>query len=287
MPEMDFLPPLDIMPMASGSFNAESYLAVGREFLGYFIQLGQLAPDARVLELGCGCARMAQPLTSYLQGKGSYEGIDVDARAISWCQEQITPRFPRFRFHHADVYNSTYHRQGKVPPERYRVPFPSAAFDFVFLTSVFTHMLTDGVDNYLEEVARVLRVGGRCLITFFLLNEESTGLIRDGKSRHFFPYRHQSCWVQEALWPESVVAYAEEDTLAQFHRRGLSLYAPVQYGSWCGRQAFVSYQDMIVATKVRRRWFAPWVQRAFRGLFTAKPRLPSFTVDGPTPALNR
>ncbi len=48
---------------------------------------------------------------------------------------------------------------------------------FVLLTSVFTHMLPQDMDNYLSEVARVLKPDGRCLITYFLLNPESLALI--------------------------------------------------------------------------------------------------------------
>ena len=41
--------------------------------------------------------------------------------------------------------------------------------DVAFLTSVFTHMLPEDVEHYLDELARVLKPGGRTLITWFLL----------------------------------------------------------------------------------------------------------------------
>ena len=43
-------------------------------------------------------------------------------------------------------------------------------------------MVAEEVEHYLSEIARVLKPGGRCLISFFLLNEESLGLIARGKS---------------------------------------------------------------------------------------------------------
>ena len=53
--------------------------------------------------------------------------------------------------------------------------FPCAdnSFDLVFLTSVFTHMFAGDVENYLSEISRVLKPGGKCLITWFLLDEVS------------------------------------------------------------------------------------------------------------------
>jgi hypothetical protein len=44
------------------------------------------------------------------------------------------------------------------------------------------------VDNYLREVSRLLKNDGRCLATFFLLNEEQVKLAREGKNALPFPY---------------------------------------------------------------------------------------------------
>ncbi len=43
-------------------------------------------------------------------------------------------------------------------------------------------MLAPEVENYLSEIARMLKVGGRCFISFFLLNPESLELIAKGQS---------------------------------------------------------------------------------------------------------
>ena len=63
-----------------------------------------------------------------------------------------------------------------------KLDFPDATFDFVCATSVFTHMLPAGVANYLREIRRVLRPGGRCLATFFVLRSDLTG---PGSYLHF------------------------------------------------------------------------------------------------------
>ena len=71
---------------------------VGREFLGYFRDLGHLLPNQRVLDIGCGPGRMAIPLTTYFSNEGRYEGVDTWTEAVEWCQENITPRFGNFHF---------------------------------------------------------------------------------------------------------------------------------------------------------------------------------------------
>ena len=78
--------------------------------------------------------------------------------AIEWCQQHYAS-FPNFRFHVADVYNGLYNPQGRSQDIDYHLPFEDEEFDLVFLCSVFTHMLPDGVANYIKEIGRVLKRG--------------------------------------------------------------------------------------------------------------------------------
>src|SRR5215469_3416700 len=123
-----------------------------QEFLRYFAELGGLKPGDRVLDVGCGIGRMAVPLTKFLDERGSYEGFDIVPDGITWCQSQITPRFPRFRFTLADIYNGLYNPGGGYRAGDYVFPYPDASFDFVFLFSVFTHMLPADMENYLRQI---------------------------------------------------------------------------------------------------------------------------------------
>jgi SAM-dependent methyltransferase len=170
-------PPKGRVFFGGGDFNQ-----VGEEYLRYFVELGGLRPHERVLDVGCGIGRMAVPLTRYLDNRGSYEGIDVFPKGIAWCQENITPRYPNFRFRVADIKNKEYNPGGRFAASEYEFPYAEASFDFVLLTSVFTHLLPDEVENYLSEIERVLAPGGRCFASFFLLNEESLELLHSGRS---------------------------------------------------------------------------------------------------------
>jgi SAM-dependent methyltransferase len=228
-----------------GAIGGGDFEAVGRDFLQYFVSLAGLQPHERVLDVGCGSGRMAAPLTDYLSS-GSYEGFDITPDTVRWCQTKITPEFPTFRFRTVDVYSAGFNPEGKFRASEFRFPYEDGAFDFVFLTSVFTHMLPADMENYLSEIARVLRPGGRCFITFFLLSDESERLIREGKSTLTFEFERGGYRVNLAENPEMAVAYQEAFIRALFEKHGFTL-DPIRYGSWCGRAAFTSYQEIVVA----------------------------------------
>lgn len=242
------IPPLDLINW-TGSGDAQQFVATGKEFFGYFREYADLKPTAKVLDLGCGCGRLALPLIDYLSDQGSYDGVDVDPKSIAWATQNITPVHPNFRFHHADVFNLTYNAAGKIPPYRYRLPFENETFDFVFLASVFTHMLPPGMENYLAEISRVLKVGGRCLMTYFLQNDDTAKLIRSGKSIYRFKHRWGNCVVDKIDSPENVVGYDLDAVYRYLHATGFVLDRPILFGNWSGRTTGVSFQDMIVARK--------------------------------------
>ena len=79
-------PPPDLIHCGDGDFRA-----IGLEFLDHLAGLAGLAPDARMLDLGCGVGRIALPLTQYLSAAGTYDGIDVMPSSIRWCADTITP----------------------------------------------------------------------------------------------------------------------------------------------------------------------------------------------------
>jgi SAM-dependent methyltransferase len=194
---------------------------------------------------------MAMPLTKYLSKSGSYDGFDIVPRAIKWCSNNITSRYPNFRFHFADIYNKHFNPNGRLTAADFRFPYGDGMFDLVFLTSVFTHMLQNDVEHYLSEISRVLKLDGRCLITWLLLNEESKQLIERGNSSVALLHRVERSLTVDKDVPEKAVAYEEADVLKFYARQGLRLTRPIYYGSWCGRSEYLSYQDISIAYKSR------------------------------------
>jgi SAM-dependent methyltransferase len=240
----ELVPPRRLVFIGGGDFRK-----VGNEFLSYFKELAQLQQDESVLDVGCGIGRMAIPLTEYLSEQASYEGFDIVPHGIRWCSDHITPRYPRFRFQLADICNKEYNPSGRFGASEYRFPYENHSFSFVFLTSVFTHMLPNEVTNYLAEVQRVLKPKGRCLITWFLLNSESEMLIQQGRASLDFRYTVGECLTTNPAIPEDAICYKEEHVLRLYKESGLTLQLPVHYGSWCQRERYLSYQDICIARK--------------------------------------
>jgi SAM-dependent methyltransferase len=238
-----------ISPRSKIFIGQGDFVKIGEEFKSHFIALGNLQPGDRVLDVGCGIGRMAIPLTGYLSGEGEYWGFDIVKSGIEWCRKRISSKHNNFHFLHSDIYNKHYNPKGKIRAQDFRFPFEDQFFDFVFLTSVFTQMLTPDVENYLGEISRVLRVGGKCMITFFILNDESNHLVRSGKSTLDFRYELAGCVTANKKMPEDAIAYDENFVKSLFAKQGLELIQPIYYGSWCNRQSSLTYQDLIIAKK--------------------------------------
>lgn len=241
----DLTPPQKMFFFGEGDFKK-----IGKGFLRYFIELGDLKPNERVLDVGCGIGRMAIPLTKYLHKRGSYEGFDIIPVGINWCRKKISLKYPNFHFQLADAFNKMYNPKGKYNASEYKFPYENESFDFVFLISVFTHILPQDMENYFCEITRVLKRNGRCLITLFLLNKESLQLINTGKSALDFKYKFGKYRTIDTNIPEEAVCYDEAFVLALYEKYGLKIKRSIYYGSWCGRSNFLSYQDIIIASKV-------------------------------------
>lgn len=236
--------------MFDGAADYRVFKDNGEEFLRYYVELCGLQPDDAMLDVGSGIGRKTLPLTRYLSARGRYEGIEIVKAGVDWCRGRITPKYPQFHFQQIDVLNSYYNPAGRQPASEYRFPFADATFDFAALGSVFTHLLPGDLENYLAEVARVLKPGGRCLITFFLLNQESSGLIEAGHSTLDLRHGAGVYRVVDVTAPERTIGYDEGYVLALYHKNGLQIQRPVHYGSWCGRSVFLSYQDIVVAQRL-------------------------------------
>ena len=238
------VPPRRLAFMVGGDFEG-----VGRSMLRQLVETGGLRPDDRVLDVGCGVGRIAVPLTGFLSSRGSYEGFDSWRPGVRWCQKNVTPRFPSFRFQVADLYNEFYTPRGRFKASEYRFPYPDASFDFVFLTSVFTHLLPEDLENYLSEVARVLRPGGRTLITYFLWGGEAAPDLSGSQPALDFRYDFGRYRSISEHGKEAAVAYDERAIRQLYASNGLMIQEPIVRGAWSGFANPTSFQDIVVATR--------------------------------------
>lgn len=219
---------------------------IGKEFLEHFINKADLKPTDQVLEVGSGFGRMAIPLTEYLSTEGLYEGLELLKDGVNWCQSNFTPKFPNFKFQRIDVYNARYNTAGTQKAETYRFPFKDGSFDFVYLTSVFTHMYPNEIANYLKEVSRVMKPRGTCLCTYYLINDISKEQIKNHLGTYNFEYSKADYYIEDLKDPLYQIAFKEPFIKLLYADCNLDIEA-VYYGSWSGRQDFLSFQDIIIA----------------------------------------
>lgn len=100
-----------------------------------------------VIDVGCGSGRLAKPLSEYLEGR--YLGIDVVPDLLNYAR-RVAAR-PDWRFELAS---------GLTIPEQ------DQQADVVCFFSVFTHLLHEESFVYLREAKRVLKPGGKVILSF-------------------------------------------------------------------------------------------------------------------------
>lgn len=154
--------------------DLESYLAGGRNDIAVMARILQengssIAHARRVLEFGCGAARMLRHLREFAP-QAELWGVDISAQHIQWCVENLTPPL-----HFATT---------TVIPH---LPFEDRSFDLIFCGSVFTH-IEDVQESWLLELGRVLRPAGKLYIT---IHDEHTVRLLDNQRRDH--------WLAEAM----------------------------------------------------------------------------------------
>jgi SAM-dependent methyltransferase len=232
------VPPED-MRRTTGHPSLEDFTVRGQEVARACKLYGRLRPRGRILDVGCGVGRLAYPLALYLAG-GSYDGLDIIREMVDWCAENITSKYPHLRFRHADVNNAFYNPSGQFRASEYRLPYESGSYDVVFLGSVFTHLLPPEFAQYVSEVTRVLRPGGRCLSSYFLLKD---GALKSPAEKSLkFIHAGDAYRTTTAEVPEAAVAYEEVYVRARYASAGLEVIEPIHYGG----------QDLVVAAKKTR-----------------------------------
>ncbi|MGZ7079218.1 MAG: class I SAM-dependent methyltransferase [Thermoanaerobaculia bacterium] len=222
---------------------------IGAQLAAIAIDSGALHRESHAIDAGCGYGRLAVPLTRFLTA-GSYLGFDISRPAIRWCSREISSKFPRFAFVHLDVRNGHYNPRGRFAAEHVIWPAGDSSAGLVFAGSLFTHLTLPSVEHYLREAARVLSPGGRCIASFFLLNEESRAKVNAGRGQPKFQFLSNDVAVQDPNDPEAAIAFDERTIRDRFVAAGFRIIE-IKYGSWCERFDAATYQDFVIAEKVR------------------------------------
>lgn len=225
------------------------FVKTGEIFLGYFKEYGKLTPKSHILDVGSGIGRMAVPYTKFLDINGVYDGFDIVKQGVDWCTNNITKRFPNFNFKWIPLKNDLYNLSTNDGASKFVFPYKSDYYDFVFLTSVFTHMLPDDVQNYIKEIKRVLKNDGICFASFFILDKESeNSMFLKGSKAFKFNYGHYS--VMDKTVKEANVAYKKDYIFNLLQSQGLEI-THFMRGYWSGiaPSGINEHQDTIIFKK--------------------------------------
>lgn len=197
------LPPKDVAYDAYSAPDWNFYKTSGEEAALYLADLmNKYLPGReplRVLEWGCGPARVVRHIPGALQRASRVYGSDYNPASIAWCQR--------------DIPQVTFSLNQLDPP----LPFEGDSFDFIYSISVLTHLSEAVCKRWLAELYRVLSPGGVLTITTIgdsfvqrmlppeVANYQSTGmLVRDGveEGKRCFLAVHSPAYARAQLFSE-------------------------------------------------------------------------------------
>lgn len=245
------LPPEDFMQII-GSYNTEHFVGNMKMFALEILTRCKASQNSSILDIGCGCGRLALPLSHYLNADGSYIGIDVWDEGIKWCKDNISIRHDNFIFFAVPSENNYYFvDQGTSIKNNYRLEcVPDNSVDITFAISVFTHLRHADAFTYLKEIGQKLKSDGVAYLTCFIID------------RYFFKYIEATgnhSLVKESMEdPECFYAYSKQDFFAGFSmgvwnamlkESGLRAIC-YETGSWAEKPGSRVYQDTFIVAKI-------------------------------------
>lgn len=197
--------------------NHVIYVSGPKDFWMHVFHSGLCKLNSTIVDIGCGCGRYAHPLRDYRFKSerfcGKYIGIDIDDEMLSWCRGNYDSE--RFSFHRSSHVSKAY--KGIVNGSSdYQLPVADASADFVFSTSLFTHLLEGELTNYCRESFRALRPGGHMTMACFSLDHPPPTF----GDRHTFRHRVGNAYVESLEVPEAAVAYEDSFLLATAKNAG-------------------------------------------------------------------
>lgn len=119
-----------------------------------------------VVDLGSGTGILAIAAEPLVSDGGRYIGLDVNPSDIDFCLQHYPS--PPFEFHHLCAHNAAYASEQEGQQQW---PVEKESADIITALSVWSHLSEKDAIFNLQETARVLRKGGKAIITAFILDD--------------------------------------------------------------------------------------------------------------------
>jgi ubiquinone/menaquinone biosynthesis C-methylase UbiE len=182
--------------------TADEYLRSGEAHVNTMMSIANssdfsLREGNRILDLGCGAGRMIRWFNK-VSSQCEIWGLDINARCIKWCQQNLSPPF---KF--ATITTAPH------------LPFEDRYFDFTYCGSVFTH-IDDLADAWLLELKRVTAPGGRIFITVHDKHTADLVMNHPEKCRTYAP---RIDWFRSLL-----MSYDKKANFTKYHYDMFSIY---------------------------------------------------------------
>ena len=245
----DRLGPPASLRLGIGPFeDPRAFLESGVATLRLAQTLVHLRPEHAIVDVGCGCGRVALALGDFFSEQGSYTGFDPDRACINWCDEHIAASDARFRFLHYDLLSDAYNPSGVIAPATFDFPMMQQ-YDVAILSSVITHLYPNETENYLRNLQNVLVPGGRALISALLMDEKGREAVSAGTTIFDFQYRvGTSCWTFDLKRPLDGIACDKDWLYGLLRTHGFEIES-FREGNWRRIKSYEIEHDWIGVRK--------------------------------------
>jgi ubiquinone/menaquinone biosynthesis C-methylase UbiE len=133
-----------------------------------YLEVARLDKTSRVLEIGCGMARVGREMAPHV---GEWHGVDISGRMLYYARQRTK--------HLPNVYLYELHGISLDL-------FPDETFDFVYATTVLTHLDKEDLYQYLIETHRVIKKGKMVFFDIWnLMHPDTYRIWRQNQSRNY------------------------------------------------------------------------------------------------------
>ena len=143
------LPP-PYMVYESFQIDYRKYFLGGREDAQWIASLAKphcTLENSKILDWGCGPARIIRHLPDLLGSSNEYFGTDYNEETIKWCAENIK--------------GISFSKNEITPP----LPFPDNQFGLIYGISILTHLSAENHYKWSDELYRVASQNGIVILT--------------------------------------------------------------------------------------------------------------------------